>query len=48
MGTTSSRSRGTASVVMLVIGAVLLIAGTVAFYAREQIVDREAFANRAV
>ena len=37
-----------ASVVMLVIGAVLLIAGTVAFYAREQIVDREAFANRAV
>ncbi len=33
---------------MLVIGAVLLIAGTVAFYAREQIVDREAFANRAV
>jgi hypothetical protein len=33
---------------MLVIGAVLLIAGTVALYAREQIVDREAFANRAV
>ena len=48
MGSTLSRSRGTASVVMLVIGAVLLIAGTVAFYAREQIVDREAFANRAV
>jgi hypothetical protein len=48
MGTTLSRSRGTASVVMLVIGAILLIAGTVAFYAREQIVDREAFANRAV
>jgi hypothetical protein len=33
---------------MLIIGAVLLIAGTVALYAREQIVDREAFANRAV
>ena len=48
MVSTLSRSRGTASVVMLVIGAVLLIAGTVAFYAREQIVDREAFANRAV
>jgi hypothetical protein len=48
MGTTLSRSRGTASVVMLVIGAILLIAGTVAFYAREQIIDREAFANRAV
>jgi hypothetical protein len=48
MGSTVSRSRATASVVMLVIGAVLLIAGTVAFYAREEIVDREAFANRAV
>jgi hypothetical protein len=40
MGSTVDRSRSTASVVMLVIGAVLLIAGTVAFYAREQIVDR--------
>jgi hypothetical protein len=48
MGSTLDRSRATASVVMLVIGAVLLIAGTLAFYAREQIVDREAFANRAV
>jgi hypothetical protein len=48
MGSKVSRSRATASVVMLVIGAVLLIAGTVAFYAREEIVDREAFANRAV
>jgi hypothetical protein len=48
MGSTVDRSRATASVVMLVIGAVLLIAGTLAFYAREQIVDREAFANRAV
>jgi uncharacterized membrane protein HdeD (DUF308 family) len=48
MGSSTYRSRTTASVVMLVIGAVLLIAGTVAFYAREQIVDREAFANRAV
>jgi hypothetical protein len=48
MGSTVYRSRATASVVMLVIGGVLLIAGTVAFYAREQIVDREAFANRAV
>jgi uncharacterized membrane protein HdeD (DUF308 family) len=37
-----------ASVVMLIVGAVLLIAGTVAFYAREQIIDREAFAGRAV
>ena len=33
---------------MLVIGAVLLIAGTLAFYAREQIIDREAFANRSL
>ncbi len=48
MGSSAYRSRTTASVVMLVIGAVLLIAGTVALYAREQIVDREAFANRAI
>ena len=48
MGTSAYRSRTTASVVMLVIGAVLLIAGTVALYAREQIVDREAFANRTI
>jgi uncharacterized membrane protein HdeD (DUF308 family) len=48
MGSTFDRSRATGSVVMLIIGAVLLIAGTVALYAREQIVDREAFANRAV
>jgi hypothetical protein len=48
MGSSAYRSRTTASVVMLVIGGALLIAGTVAFYAREQIVDREAFANRAV
>jgi hypothetical protein len=48
MGSTVHRSRATASVVMLAVGAVLLIAGTLAFYARQQIVDREAFANRAV
>ncbi len=48
MGSSAYRSRTTASVVMLVIGAVLLIAGTVALYAREQIVDREAFANRTI
>jgi hypothetical protein len=48
MGSLSDRSRAVASIVMLVLGAVLLIAGTISFYAREQIVDREAFANRAV
>jgi hypothetical protein len=43
-----SRSRATSSIVLVVVGAVLLVAGTVAFYAREQIVDRQAFADRAV
>jgi uncharacterized membrane protein HdeD (DUF308 family) len=43
-----SRFRAPAGVALLVLGAVLLIVGALAFYAREQIVDREAFANRAV
>jgi hypothetical protein len=40
--------RAPAGVALLVLGAVLLITGAIAFYAREQIVDREAFGNRAV
>lgn len=40
--------RAPVSVVLLVVGAVLLVVGTVAFYVRERIVDREAFADRAV
>ena len=41
-------SRSIASVVLIVLGALLLVAGTVAFYAREQVIDRRAFADRAV
>jgi hypothetical protein len=42
------RLRQTASVVLIVLAGVLLVAGTVTFYARDQIIDREAFADRAV
>lgn len=43
-----TRPRVTVSIVLVVVGAVLLVAGAVAFYARGQIVDRQAFADRAV
>ena len=38
----------TTSIALAVIGAVLLFAGTVTLYAREEVIDREAFADRAV
>jgi hypothetical protein len=44
----SDRTRGVAAVVLIVLGGVLLFAGTIAFYAREEIIDREAFADRAL
>jgi hypothetical protein len=44
----SDRTRGVAAVVLIVLGAVLLFVGTIAFYAREQVIDREAFADRAL
>jgi hypothetical protein len=44
----TDRTRGIAAVVLVVVGAVLLFAGTIAFYAREEIIDQEAFADRAV
>jgi hypothetical protein len=47
-GRLSERSRGIASIVLVVVGAVLLFAGTIAFYGRTEIIDREAFADRAV
>jgi hypothetical protein len=40
--------RQMASVVLIVLAGVLLVAGTVTFYAREQVIDRDAFADRAV
>jgi hypothetical protein len=44
----SDATRLTTSIVLVVLGAVLLFAGTIALYAREEIIDREAFADRAV
>ena len=44
----SGTARTTPSVALVVIGGVLLFAGTIAFYARGQIIDRDAFADRAV
>jgi hypothetical protein len=41
-------TRVAASVVLVVVGAVLLFAGVVALYAREEVIDRKAFADRAV
>ena len=44
----SDRTRGISAVVLIVLGAVLLFTGTLAFYAREQVIDRQAFADRAL
>jgi len=44
----SNRTRGIAGAALVVVGAVLLFAGTIAFYAREQLIDQDAFADRAV
>src|SRR5919108_1413365 len=44
----SDGTRGVAAVVLIVLGAVLLFTGTIAFYAREQVIDRQAFADRAL
>jgi len=44
----SDRTRGVAAVVLIAFGAVLLFAGTLTFYAREQVIDRDAFADRAL
>jgi hypothetical protein len=44
----SDRTRGVAAVILIVLGAILLFAGTVTFYAREQVIDREEFADRAL
>jgi hypothetical protein len=44
----SEPTRGVAAAILVVVGAALLFAGTIAFYAREEIIDREAFADRAL
>jgi hypothetical protein len=44
----SDRTRGVASVALVVLGAVLLLGGVVAYYLRTEILDEEAFADRAV
>ena len=48
MGSSRHRLRSSASIVLVILGAIVLLAGALAFYAREQIIDREAFADRAV
>lgn len=44
----SDATRLTASIVLVVLGALLLFAGTVTLYVREEIIDEDAFADRAV
>jgi hypothetical protein len=44
----TERARSMASVGLVVVGAILIFFGTVALYLREQVVDRDAFADRAV
>jgi hypothetical protein len=44
----SERTRGVVSVALVVLGAVLLLAGIVTFYLRTQVLDQDAFADRAV
>src|SRR5919107_1205884 len=44
----SDATRLTTSIVLVVVGAVLLLAGTVTFYVREEVIDQKAFADRAV
>jgi hypothetical protein len=48
VGATSTAGRTTASVTLAVIGAVLVVLGTVLFYARSEIIDEDAFADHAV
>ena len=42
------RARGPASVLLVIVAALLLLAGAVAHYARTEILDQDAFADRAV
>ncbi len=44
----SGSARPVASAVLLVLGAVLLLVGSIAFYVRSEIVAKEAFADRAL
>ena len=44
----SDRTRGVASVALVVLGAVLLLGGVVAYYLRTEILDEDAFADRTV
>jgi hypothetical protein len=43
----TTRTRTAASIVLVALGAVLLFAGAIALYAREEIIDGDAFADRA-
>ncbi len=48
MAAERTAGRTTASVALAVIGAVLVVLGTVLFYARSEIIDEQAFADNAV
>ena len=43
----SHQSRNLASIALVVVGAVLLVAGAITFYAREQVIQEDEFADRA-
>jgi hypothetical protein len=47
LGRTSNRSRTITSIVLAVIGGILVLVGAILLYAREEVIDREAFANNA-
>jgi hypothetical protein len=47
-GRPSTRARSVSSTVLIVLAAVLLLVGVLVLYAREQVIDQEAFADHAV
>ena len=44
----SERGRAIASIALGAVAAIFLFVGTIAFYAREEVIDQNAFADRAV
>ena len=44
----SDRTRGVASGALVIFGAALLLAGAVAYYLRSEVLDQQAFADRAL
>lgn len=48
MSRLSERARGIGSIVLAVVAAILVVAGTITYYARTQVIDQQAFADRAL